>query len=211
MPKRYGKEFRHTKRRQEGRKRPEAGHGGRATPREPRPTRPLGKEIRQLPFRSQKESSQGRPTEQLLSTLLNGCVAIRTLTCRPPPVTFRANQQLRNQEINSHTKGWWLMAYQSGQIGPLTVSQDNSGDPNDTNTTVNYTPDMFGLPLGAQFIAGLITQAVHVFRGDAQVQNLVKAPDAVSFNVFTQAADDGIFGHHSGSISVVTTIPWYAD
>ena len=103
------------------------------------------------------------------------------------------------------------MAYQSGTVGPITYSQDNSGVATDTTTGIQYTPEQFGAPAGAQIITGTINQGYIVFRGKAYVQDLVEAPDAVSFQVYTQAADDGLFGHHSGSIAVATTFQWFSD
>ena len=47
-------------------------------------------------------------------------------------------------------------------------------------------------------------------RGTAYVHNLTKTASAISFDVFTQAANDSIFfGWHSGAIEVTTTFTWY--
>jgi hypothetical protein len=101
------------------------------------------------------------------------------------------------------------MGYQTGTVGPIVYNQDNSGDNTDTDTPVNYKPDQFGAPPGAQIIAGLtaITKSVH--RGEAYVHNEINDAEGISFMVYTQAANDGLFGWHSGSITVSTTFQWY--
>lgn len=100
------------------------------------------------------------------------------------------------------------MGYETGTIGPITYTQDNSGDATDTDTHVVYTPDMFGAPPGAQVIAGTVQIVQHVSRGLAYVHDVDRFP-VVSFWVYTQAAGGGIFGHHSGAITVTTTFQWY--
>jgi hypothetical protein len=102
------------------------------------------------------------------------------------------------------------MGYQTGTIGPISYHQDNSGDNTDTDTDINYTPEQFGAPPGAQIIPGLVQQVYHVTRGTAYVHNLTVTADAISFDVFTQAANDSwFFGWHSGAIDVSTTFTWY--
>lgn len=102
------------------------------------------------------------------------------------------------------------MGFQTGTIGPIPYSQDNSGNKTDTDTPINYTPEQFGAPPGAQIIAGTVHQNQHVSRGTAYVHNLTIGPDGISFDVFTQAANDSIFfGWHSGAIDVTTTFMWY--
>lgn len=101
------------------------------------------------------------------------------------------------------------MGYQTGTIGPIVFNQDNSGDNTDTDTPVNYKPDQFGAPTGAQIIIGLttITQSVHC--GKAYVHNEINDSEGISSMVYTQAANDGLFGRHSGAITVTTTFQWY--
>jgi hypothetical protein len=102
------------------------------------------------------------------------------------------------------------MGYQTGTIGPITYSQDNSGVNTDEDNTVTYTPEQFGAPPGAQIITGQVQQNQHVTRGTAYVHNLTATADAISFEVFTQAANDSwFFGWHSGAIDVSTTFTWY--
>jgi hypothetical protein len=48
------------------------------------------------------------------------------------------------------------MGYQTGTVGPIVCSQDNSGVNTDTDTSINYKPDQFGAPPGAQIIAGTV-------------------------------------------------------
>jgi hypothetical protein len=50
------------------------------------------------------------------------------------------------------------MGYQTGTVGPITHSQDNSGNANDINTPINYTPEQFCAPPGAQITAGAIAK-----------------------------------------------------
>jgi hypothetical protein len=100
------------------------------------------------------------------------------------------------------------MAYQTGTIGPITYSQDNSGTDSDITTNVQYTPQEYGAPEGAQILPG-VSQSVHVFRGKAYVQDLLIGQDTITFQVYTQAANDGLFGWHSGSISVSTAFQWF--
>lgn len=102
------------------------------------------------------------------------------------------------------------MGYQQGFIGPIDYHQDNSGNRTDTDTLISYTPEQFGAPPGSQFITGLVHQQVSVSRGLAYVHNFTVTDDAISFVVFTQAANDSwFFGWHSGSIVVSTSFTWY--
>ncbi len=100
------------------------------------------------------------------------------------------------------------MAYQSGLVGPVTYSQDNSGVNTDTTTRIEYTPQQFGAPATAQIIAGTVNQSYYVSRGLAYVQDVEITPISITFQVYTQAAADGLFGHHSGSITVGTSFQW---
>jgi multidrug efflux pump subunit AcrA (membrane-fusion protein) len=102
------------------------------------------------------------------------------------------------------------MPYQTGTVGPITYSQDNSGNPDDITTALTYTPQEYGAPQGAQIMPG-VSQSVHVFRGKAYVENLIIGQDSITFQVYTQAANDGLFGWHSGSITVSTTFQWSSD
>lgn len=101
------------------------------------------------------------------------------------------------------------MGYQTGTIGPITYSQDNSGVSTDTDTLISYTPEQFGAPPGAQIITGTVNITQHVSRGKAYVHNEDITSGGISFMVYTQAANDGIFGWHSGSITVATSFQWY--
>jgi hypothetical protein len=102
------------------------------------------------------------------------------------------------------------MACQSGQVGPLIYNQDNSGTSTDITTNVQYTAQEFGAPPGAQILP-YGNPSVSIHRGSAQVRDVVITPDAYTFEVWTQAADDGLFGHHSGAITVSTTFFWYSE
>ncbi len=101
------------------------------------------------------------------------------------------------------------MGYQTGTVGPIVYNQDNSGNPNDMDEPVNYTPEMFGAPQEAQVIQGLVQISPHVIRGKAYVHDESVTAEGISFMVYTQAANDGIFGWHSGAITVTTTFQWY--
>jgi hypothetical protein len=102
------------------------------------------------------------------------------------------------------------MGYQTGTIGPITYHQDNSGVRTDTDTAITYTPEQFGAPPGAHIITGLVQQQSSVTRGSAYVHNLTVTDNVISFNVFTQAANDSwFFGWHSGAIDVSTSFTWY--
>jgi hypothetical protein len=103
------------------------------------------------------------------------------------------------------------LAYQTGIVGPLTYHQNNSGVSTDTDTDIRYTPQEFGAPAGAQIITGTVDQNYNVSRGTAYVHNLVIEANAVIFQVFTQTVDNGLFGHHSGEITVDTTFQWYTE
>jgi hypothetical protein len=100
------------------------------------------------------------------------------------------------------------MAHQSGTVGPVTYSQDNSGVHTDTTTQIEYTPQQFGASATAQIIPGTVQQSYTVFRGLAYVQDVNITQGSITFQVYTQAADDGLFGHHSGSITVSTSFQW---
>lgn len=103
------------------------------------------------------------------------------------------------------------MAFQTGLAGPITYHQDNSGVKTDTTTPLQYTPQQFGAPEEAQIITGTVNQAYTVFRGLAYVENLVIQSGGITCQVYTQAADDGLFGHHSGSITVATSFQWFLE
>lgn len=102
------------------------------------------------------------------------------------------------------------MGYQTGTVGPITYSQDNSGNANDTDTPINYKPDQFGAPPGAQIITGTVQTNQYVSRGKAYVHNEDVTPEGISFMVYTQAANDSwLFGWHSGAITVTVSFQWY--
>ena len=90
------------------------------------------------------------------------------------------------------------MAFQSGVVDPIAYHRDNSGVNTDTTTPISYTPQEFGAPLGARIITGTVDQSYSVTRGTAYVTNLVIQESGISFEVYTQAAGGGLFGHHSG-------------
>jgi hypothetical protein len=100
------------------------------------------------------------------------------------------------------------MAYQSGLVGPIVYKQDNSGVNTDTTTQEVYTPQQFGAPATAQIIPGTVQQSYWVSRGLAYVQDVNITQESIAFQVYTQAADDGWFGHHSGAITVGTSFQW---
>jgi hypothetical protein len=102
------------------------------------------------------------------------------------------------------------MGYQTGTVGPIVYYQDNSGDATDTDTPINYKPDQFGAPSGAQIITGTVQIHQTVSRGKAYVHNEDPTPEGISFMVYTQAANDSwLFGWHSGAITVTTSFQWY--
>lgn len=101
------------------------------------------------------------------------------------------------------------MVYQSGLVGPIVYSQDNSGVNNDITTQIVYTPQMFGAPATAQIIPGTANTTVQVHRGSASITPPLVTEDSITFSVWTQAAGGGLFGHHSGSITVSTSFMWY--
>jgi hypothetical protein len=103
------------------------------------------------------------------------------------------------------------MAFQSGVVDPIAYHQSNSGVSTDTTTDITYTPQEFGAPPGARIITGTVDQSYQVNRGTAYVQNLSIHESGVSFQVFTQAAGGGLFGHHSGDIVVSTAFRWYTE
>lgn len=100
------------------------------------------------------------------------------------------------------------MAYQTGFVGPIVYFQDNSGNNEDTDTFIEYTPQQFGAPATAQIIVGTIQQSYYVSRGTAYIHDLNLTPDAITFWVFTQAAGGFPIGHHSGAITVSTSFQW---
>jgi hypothetical protein len=51
------------------------------------------------------------------------------------------------------------MTFQTGPVGPITYSQDNSGVATDTTTQIEYTPQQFGAPTTAQIIPGSVDQS----------------------------------------------------
>jgi hypothetical protein len=98
--------------------------------------------------------------------------------------------------------------YQSGLVGPISYYQDNSGVNTDTTTSIVYTPQQFGAPATAQIIPATVNQSYYVSRGKAYVQDLNINEESITFQVYTQAADNGWFGHHSGAITVNTSFQW---
>lgn len=100
------------------------------------------------------------------------------------------------------------MAYQSGSVGPITYHQDNSGVNTDTTAQIEFTPQQFGAPATAQIIPATVNQSYTVDRGTAYVQGLNITPDSITYQVYTQAASGGLFGHHSGEIDVTTSFQW---
>lgn len=102
------------------------------------------------------------------------------------------------------------MAYQSGLVGPIVYSQDNSGSSTDITQPITYTPQMYGAPATAQIIPGSINMSVQVHRGLAYIEFYEADEDSIKFVVYTQAAGGGLFGHHSGSITVSTSFMWYS-
>src|SRR5262245_5112205 len=102
------------------------------------------------------------------------------------------------------------MGYQWGWSGYLTYHQDNSAYTTDQTTTITYTPADVGAPPGAVIQTGLYNIDGHVVRGNAAVTNpIMVTPEKISFVVWTQAADNGLFGHHSGEIVVTTWFAWF--
>jgi hypothetical protein len=102
------------------------------------------------------------------------------------------------------------MGYQTGTIGPIAYTQDNSGDQMNEDVPVTYTPEQFGAPPGAQVITGTVQQALHITRGTPSVSNYSATADAIQFMVHTAAANDSwFFGWHSGAITVTTTFSWF--
>lgn len=100
------------------------------------------------------------------------------------------------------------MAYQTGSVGPITYSQDNSGVATDTTTQIEFTPQQFGASATAQIIPATVQQTYAVSRGTAYVQDLNITPVAITFQVYTQAAGGFPIGHHSGHIDVTTSFQW---
>jgi len=101
--------------------------------------------------------------------------------------------------------------FQSGVVGPVVYSQDNSGVNTDTTTPIEYRPEQFGAPDGAQIIPGTVAQGYSVFPGLAYVQNVTITQSNITFDVYTQSAGGFPFGHHSGSISVTTSFQWFVE
>jgi hypothetical protein len=100
------------------------------------------------------------------------------------------------------------MPYQSGLVGPISYHQDNSEVNTDTDTPIVFTPQQFGAPATAQIIPATVNQSYYVSRGQAYVQGLNITEESITFQVYTQAASDGLFGHHSGAITVDTAFQW---
>jgi hypothetical protein len=102
------------------------------------------------------------------------------------------------------------MGYQTGTVGPISYPQDNSGNANDIDNTIIYTPEQWGAPQGSQIIPGTVQITQYVSRGLAYVHNETVSPAAIQFDVYTQAANDSwFFGHHSGAITVATSFQWF--
>jgi hypothetical protein len=100
---------------------------------------------------------------------------------------------------SDRTKEDGEMGYQWGWSGYLTYHQDNSEYTTDQTNTVTYAPADVGAPAGAVIQTGLYNIAPRIDRGNAGVLNpVVVSPEEISFPVWTQAADNGLFGHHSG-------------
>lgn len=102
-------------------------------------------------------------------------------------------------------------AFRTEVVGPIVYNQDNSGVNTDTTTPIEYRPEQFGAPDGAQIIPGTVVQGYTVFRGSAYVQNVRITQANITFDVYTQAAGGGIFGYHSGSIAVSTSFQWFVE
>src|SRR5436309_2490912 len=100
------------------------------------------------------------------------------------------------------------MAYQTGTVGPITYSQDNSGVATDTITQIVFTPQQFGAPATAQIVPASVSQSYAVSRGMAYVQDVNITPNSITFQVYTQAAGGFLIGHHSGHIDVTTSFQW---
>ena len=83
---------------------------------------------------------------------------------RAADVTFR--------NILSARGGERLMAYRSEMVGPIAYSQKNSGVNTDTTTPIEYRPEQYRAPFGAQIIPGSVSQSYAVSRGLAYVQNV---------------------------------------
>jgi hypothetical protein len=96
-------------------------------------------------------------------------------------------------------------------VGPITYSQNNSGVNTDTTTPIEYRPEQYGAPDGAQIIPGSVSQAYTVSRGLAYVQNVRITQANITFDVYTQAAGGFPFGHHSGLIDVTTSFVWFVE
>ena len=101
--------------------------------------------------------------------------------------------------------------FQTEVVGPIVYPQDNSVVDTDTTTPIEYRPEQFGAPDGAQIIPGTVVQGYTVFRGLAYVQNVRITQSNITFDVYTQAAGGFIFGHHSGSIAVSTSFQWFVE
>lgn len=102
-------------------------------------------------------------------------------------------------------------AFRTEVVGPIVYNQDNSGVNTDTTTPIEYRPEQFGAPAGARIIPGTVAQGYTVFRGLAYVQDVRITATNITFDVYTQAAGGGIFGHHSGSIAVSTSFQWFVE
>jgi len=102
-------------------------------------------------------------------------------------------------------------SFQTEVVGPIVYYQDNSGVSTDTKTPIEYRPEQFGAPDGAQIIPGTVAQGYTVFRGLANVENVSITQANITFTVYTQAAGGGIIGHHSGAIAVSTSFQWFTE
>jgi Thiol-activated cytolysin len=79
----------------------------------------------------------------------------------------------------------------------VVVNQDNSGFPNDrTEKHVIPAPD------GTKIDVNSVQVSPNVYRGSANVNSVTTTVDAITIEIFTQAAGGGLFGHHSGGINV---------
>lgn len=58
-------------------------------------------------------------------------------------------------------------------------------------------PIQFGAPPAAQIITGLTQHGVSICRDDPQVSGPTTTAESITWQVNTQPADNGLFGHHS--------------
>lgn len=101
------------------------------------------------------------------------------------------------------------MGYQTGHVGPITYHQDNSGSITPISTTVVYTPIQFGAPPAAQIIPGLTQHGISFCRDNPQVEGPYITAENITWQVNTQPADNGLFGHHSGCVDITTEFYWW--